>query len=460
MKGSGDRKFVPAVDTSAMEKLAVTSPLTKELWKHMAGPMYAIPPSSLGYPSNSAQTMYYFGDGSWSKDEIQDVSNFVDKVSVLPENTRLKKVAKTGETLYEVHVASTRIIETPVSLGKLSSGVEVFLVHGDHAEELEKICAELKKALDTLDDQPHRRNAIEKYIESFETGDLNVYKDSQRSWVRDTSPKVENVMGFVEPYRDPQGVRSEFEGIVAISNPAETKALLRLVDESSKFIKRLPWTQGADATDNNGKGPFEKGQFETPDFTSIHALAYCSSYLFEGINLPNYNDIRQGCGFKNVIIANRMSVEGDATTPSQYFEGSDSEQFQEHRYNAYYLSVVIHELLGHGTSKLLVENSDGSCNFDVQHPPINPLTDRPIDTWYKAGQTWTSVFSDLATTVDECRAELVASYLIDDVELLAQFGFTGDSDSTAEDGQQLSALLFEASSADMNSHSQQVSATW
>jgi dipeptidyl-peptidase-3 len=57
----------------------------------------------------------------------------------------------------------------------------------------------------------------------------------------------------------------------------------------------------------------------------------------------------------------------------------------------------------------------------------------PIVSWYKPGQTWTGRFGDLATTVDECRAELMGAYLMYDQELLALFGFTSEVDITAED---------------------------
>ena len=67
-------------------------------------------------------------------------------------------------------------------------------------------------------------------------------------------------------------------------------------------------------------------------------------------------------------------------------------------------------------------------------PPISPLTGEPIATWYRPGQTWTGQFADLATTVDECRAELVGAYLMDDKELLGLFGFNEESEITAEDG--------------------------
>jgi dipeptidyl-peptidase-3 len=120
---------------------------------------------------------------------------------------------------------------------------------------------------------------------------------------------------------------------------------------------------------------------------------------------------------------------------------SERKAFQKHRFAAYYIWVVLHEILGHGTGKLLVEDSSGDFNFDSERPPLNPLTDKPIDSWYLPGETWTGVFGDLATTVDECRAELVGAYLIDDAEILQLFGYTGDSEIKADDGKRNSQSL-------------------
>ncbi len=55
------------------------------------------------------------------------------------------------------------------------------------------------------------------------------------------APTIENIFGFVEPYRDPHGIGSEFEGLVAIANQKETELLATLVENSAKFIRRLPW---------------------------------------------------------------------------------------------------------------------------------------------------------------------------------------------------------------------------
>jgi dipeptidyl-peptidase III len=146
-----------------------------------------------------------------------------------------------------------------------------------------------------------------------------------------------------------------------------------------------------------------------------------------------YNDLRQECGFKNVIVANRMKAEGSSVEVCPFLDASEVETFQKHKYPAYYWWVVLHELFGHGTGKMMIQENEDKFNFDIKNPPVNPLTGRPITSWYKPGQTWTGQFEELATTVDECRAELVGAYLLDDKELLSFLGFTTDSTITADD---------------------------
>jgi len=67
-------------------------------------------------------------------------------------------------------------------------------------------------------------------------------------------------------------------------------------------------------------------------------------------------------------------------------------------------------VLGHGCGKLLQETAPGVFNFDKEKPPVSPLTDAPITTWYKPGQTWGSVFGSLA-----------GSYEVRILMILAQF---------------------------------------
>ena len=134
------------------------------------------------------------------------------------------------------------------------------------------------------------------------------------------------------------------------------------------------------------------------------------------------------------MITNSMNVgipkEGAGAT---CVHESEVTKFLHHKSKAFHLWVVFHELFGHGTGKLLAEDGPGSFNFDVQNPPINPLTGKPIDSWYRPGQTWTGLFGDIATSVDECRAECVGAYLMSEMDLLALFGFSETTEIRGSD---------------------------
>ncbi|KAK6952017.1 hypothetical protein Daesc_006543 [Daldinia eschscholtzii] len=388
-----------------MEKLASRSSRLSNLYESIRDSIVSVPPFTLGYPGTLTQSSYYPGE-LITKEEIALISRHMSVHSILPENTRVRKV---GDSSFEVLQASTVSPDQAKSLYVVDSPISVRLVPGDYAADLENVCRNLAKAAEYAANEIQRKFLTE-YIESFQTGDLEAYRNSQRTWVIDKAPKVENIFGFVEPYRDPAGVRAEFEGLVAIADADETKLLLKLVENSDKFIRRLPWA----STENNGKGLFEKSLFDPPGFSSIHVFVFM------------YNDIRQDVGFKNVIIANRMVAESTAMQ-WPFIDDSEVEMFQRHKYPAYYWWVVLHELLGHGTGKMMIEEPANTFNFDSADPPINPLNGEPIKIWYKPGQTWTGQFGDLATTLDECRAELVGAYLMDDPELLDIFGFTDES---------------------------------
>lgn len=97
-----------------------------------------------------------------------------------------------------------------------------------------------------------------------------------------------------------------------------------------------------------------------------------------------------------------MTAESSTAKGAPLVDGSESEQFLNHKFAAYYIWVVLHELLGHGTRKLPTQDAGNNFNFDPANPPIDPSTGEPISSWYGPGYTWTGVFGDMATTVDGC----------------------------------------------------------
>jgi len=262
MEADGGQKIIPQLSRSALESLVKESPKAISLLKDVITPMLSPTPSTLGCPSDRAQANYYPGERRITRDDLDLVSKVMEDNSVEPENTRVTKT----EDGYNILQAST----TKSSLARWDNvdgiGTTVRLLGGDHCQELSKICGALIQAKEhaTNDKQ---REIIAQYVTSFLTGSLDAYRESQKVWVTDRSPNIEMIFGFVEPYRDPHGVRAEWESIVCISDPLESSRFKQLVDSSDSFIRLLPW---AVPGINNGKGPFEKELFEAPDFVSVH----------------------------------------------------------------------------------------------------------------------------------------------------------------------------------------------
>lgn len=181
------------------------------------------------------------------------------------------------------------------------------------------------------------------------------------------------------------------------------------------MIPKLPWPS-----------TFEKDAFAPPDFTSLEVLSFASSGIPAGINIPNYDDIRQEIGFKNVSLGNVLSAKAP-NEPIPFIHSSDLLLYQSNRDEAFEVQVGIHELLGHGTGKLLQETKPGEYNFNFNSPPIDPTTGKPCTTYYKPSQTWSSVFGQMSSSYEECRAECVAMVLSCDFDILQIFGFGNGS---------------------------------
>ncbi|EOO02123.1 putative dipeptidyl-peptidase 3 protein [Phaeoacremonium minimum UCRPA7] len=428
-KSFGDSKFIPRASEASFAALAATSPEAESHYKATNGAIFSADKPGLlhlGYTDEGHLTTYYPDSPDITKEEIAAVALWMEKKGLLPENTRLRK---TKDGVFELLIASA-VTSVPSEGGdigkdteyKLDDGKTVRLVYGDYSKEMAAIARNIKKAAENAENETEEKMHLA-YAKSFADGSLLAFKDSQRYWIRDKGPMVECNIGFIETYRDPAGVRGEWEGFAAVVNQERTRAFGELVRSAPSLIPLLPWNKD-----------FEKDKFLSPDFTSLEVLTFCGSGIPAGINIPNYDDIRQSDGFKNVSLGNVLS----AKAPNEkipFIRDEDLEVYQKYRDGSFEVQVGLHELTGHGCGKLLQETSPGEFNFDKENPPVSPLSNEPVKTWYKPGQTWGSVFGGLAGAYEECRAELVAMYLSCEFPVLKIFGFgDGSVDIDGEAG--------------------------
>jgi dipeptidyl-peptidase III len=139
-------------------------------------------------------------------------------------------------------------------------------------------------------------------------------------------------------------------------------------------------------------------------------LAFASSDVPIGINIPNYDDIRQDLGFKNVNLGNAYPRANKKTM--NFLKEEDADLIVKYDKESLTLIVALHELLGHGTGKLLTQNVETKeFNFDPE-TLRNPFTGEKITTYYLSTETWSQKFGKLHSGYEECRADTVACYLM------------------------------------------------
>lgn len=227
-KGFGDSKFIPRLPLEALEALCSLTHETKAAFEKAnsaGGGIYETKEQSLmhlGYPEGQHMTTYYPDSPTITKDEITAIGDLMEQKGLPLENTRLRKTPS-GD--FELLIASG-VTSPPArdrDLGDADSfdlsgelkGKKLRIVFGDHLEQMAKIAHCIKLAeLNAANN--NQKRMLDAYARSFGAGSIEAFKESQRIWVKDQKPALETNIGFVETYRDPHGVRGEWEGFVAL----------------------------------------------------------------------------------------------------------------------------------------------------------------------------------------------------------------------------------------------------
>ena len=425
-KSFGDTKFVPALPAERMYKFLCSSKANvdaiSELWEECYDRMYSLTPRQrqMGLGATKGITTYF--SANCDEGDAKLANAFLDSIGLSAYNTRLFKDDTTGN--YTVKLASSSTDDAPNDPKKVHEyeGKSFTITKGDYKPIMGRVVAAIKEAI------PHAANPtqvsmLEKYVESFTDGSIDAHKDASRYWIRDTGPAVESYIGFIESYRDPSGVRGEWEGFVSCVNKEVSKKFQVLVDQAESFLKSMPWPS-----------ELEKDTFLRPDFTSLEVLSFGSSGVPAGINIPNYDEIRQSEGFKNVSLGNVLQASYSVAPDKKvtFVCDDDQELYKKLKGEAFEVQVGIHELLGHGSGKLYHQGTPDAEKL-VQSGFVNPVTGQPVTgPFYAQGATWGSTFGKISPTYEECRAECSGLYLCLEADILKVFGVHDTEKSSPE----------------------------
>ena len=300
-KSFGDTKIVPGLPAERMWLLLSqsTAPTEKleSLFAECCARMYSLPPRQRQIGLGEAKGVSSYFSSNCEEHDADIAGRFLESKGLSPYNTRLVKAQDCGFIQsYTILLASATIEPSADdAVGQLCGPdkscvfekCEFNCQRGDYAPLMRRVVESLTEARAHVANE-QQAAMIERLVESFELGSIEAHKEASRHWIKDKGPAVESYIGFIESYRDPSGVRGEWEGFVSCVNREVSLKFQALVDNAESFLAQMPWPPA-----------YEKDTFLRPDFTSLEIPSFGSSGVPAGINIPNYDDIRQSEGFKN-----------------------------------------------------------------------------------------------------------------------------------------------------------------
>lgn len=260
---------------------------------------------------------------------------------------------------------------------------EVYFIDGLYGPAIEKIVFWLEKAAGAAENDQQRK-VIEKLIQYYRTGNLKTFDEYNILWVNDTESHIDFINGFIEVYSDPMGMKGTWEGLVNFKNPEATQRVSVISGSASWFEENSP-------IDSRFKRDEAKG-VTAKVITAAMLGGDCYPSSPVGINLPNANWIRRTHGSKSVTLENISYAYTQSSLDSPFgeeFTWNEEilERTKEYGALAGNIHTDLHEVLGHGSGKLLPGvSSEALRNY---HSPV-----------------------------EEARADLFALYFIMDHKLL------------------------------------------
>ena len=254
---------------------------------------------------------------------------------------------------------------------------------GLYGEAISNIIYWLQKAAEVAENEK-QREVIEILVDYYKTGDLHTFDQYSIKWVECHEGDVDFIIGFIEVYDDPLGIKATWEGLVEYKDRVASRRTRTISDHAQWFEDHSP-------VDERFRKKMVKG---------VTANAICAAMLGGGeypstaigINLPNADWIRAAHGSKSITISNITDAYNKAAHGNGFkeeFVGDEETLALIAKYGDACddLHTDLHECLGHGSGQLL------------------PGTDPDALKAY-------------GSTIEEARADLFGLYYMSDAKLI------------------------------------------
>lgn len=301
-----------------------------------------------------------------------------------------------GVTQKEVENYYKKVIDKkdphPISYGLNSKMIKVngkivemkWMLGEMYSPAIEKMIYWLKKAAGVAENELQKKTLL-KLTEYYKTGDLKVFDEYNKLWVKDTQSRVDAVHGYIEVYSDPLGYRGYYESVISIKDLDATKRIKAIADNVQWFEDNSPIADKYKKQNVVG--------ISAKVITVVVESGGTSPSSPIGINLPNSHWIREEFGSKSVNLGNIVHAYNKSGSKELLKEFSYSpEEFElEIKYAALTadLKTDMHEVIGHASGQLA--------------PGVSP----PKQT-----------LKNYASIIEEARADLVALYYLPNQKLI------------------------------------------
>lgn len=221
-----------------------------------------------------------------------------------------------------------------------------WMVGGMYTRSIEKIVYWLEKAI-TVAENANQKEALEKLVKFYKSGDLKDFDEYNIAWVKDTESSVDVVNGFIEVYQDPLGKKGSFESVVSVKDFEASKRIAAIGAQAQWF------------EDNSSILPQHKKKsvkgISAKVINAVVESGDSSPSTPIGINLPNNEWIREVHGSKSVNLGNIVEAyeqaSGESVTNEFYYNNETKQRVSECASLADKLHTDMHEVIGHASGQ-------------------------------------------------------------------------------------------------------------